>query len=82
MAHAPTSILCPKCSVCGNQSILDVVHEDYDKWAAGAFVQDAFPYLSADQRELLITGTHPECWDQLFGSDEFDYTYEPAKEYI
>ena len=76
-------ILCPKCTVCGNQSVVLVHRVDYDRYVwDGAFVQDAFPYLSVDQSDLIITGTHPECWDQLFGSDEFDYTYTPAQEYI
>jgi hypothetical protein len=68
--HAPTSILCPKCMVCGRQVILEVSHEGYDLWAGGALVQKAFPELSAPERELLITGTHPACWDRLFGPDE------------
>lgn len=77
-----TSILCPACPVCGSMSILEVNAADYDKWLTKRlYIQDAFPYLSADQRELLLTGTHPECWDNLFGSDEFDYTYEPVRDF-
>ena len=76
-----TSILCPKCTVCGNRTLLEVNAADYERYNAGAYIQDAFPYLSADQRELLISGTHPECWDGLFGSDEFDYTYEQVTDY-
>jgi hypothetical protein len=80
MGHAPTSVLCPKCFVCGNQSILDVPHEGFDLWDAGAFVQDAFPTLTPGEREMLITGTHPECWDKMFAEEGDDYT--PAQEYI
>ena len=32
----------------------------------GALIQNAFPYLSADEREFLMTGTPPEVWDELF----------------
>lgn len=32
----------------------------------GAFVQDAFPKLNDGQREQIISGTHPECWEILF----------------
>lgn len=77
-----TEVLCPKCTVCGNQSVMRVPYEGVEAYRAGAFVQDAFPTLTRDEREVIITGTHPECWDKLFGEDEFDYTYEPAKEYI
>jgi hypothetical protein len=41
---------------------------------AGAYVQDAFPYLSAPEREQLISGTHPKCWDEMFEcAEEYDY---------
>ena len=32
----------------------------------GALIQNAFPYLSADEREFLLTGTPPDVWDKLF----------------
>jgi hypothetical protein len=47
------------------------------------FAQDAFPNLSADDREFLISGTTPEEWDELFGDweddEESDYTDYPGK---
>jgi len=33
-------------------------------------VQVAFPNLSADEREFLLTGCTPEEWDKLFGEEE------------
>lgn len=30
-------------------------------------VQECFPYLSADDREFLITGMTPEDWEKAFG---------------
>lgn len=38
-------------------------HED------GLLVQDAFPFLTDDQREFIMTGLTPEDWDQLFGEE-------------
>ena len=38
----------------------------------GELIQEALPELSADQRELLISGTCPKCWDELFPPDEWD----------
>jgi len=29
-----------------------------------------FPELIPDQRELLISGTHPACWDVMFAEVE------------
>lgn len=36
----------------------------------GAFVQDAFPMLSADYREFLISGITPEEWEKMFGGGD------------
>jgi hypothetical protein len=43
---------------------------DYWDWQDGALAQDAFPYLSADDRELLISGICPTCWEKSFGGME------------
>jgi hypothetical protein len=32
--------------------------------------------MPADQREMLITGTHSACWDRLFAEDEGDAANE------
>lgn len=37
------------------------------------FVQNAFPHLSADDREFLISGITPEEWANAFGSDDEDF---------
>ena len=39
---------------------------DYTAWHNGVFAQDAFPYLSAGQRELIIRNTCGDCFDKLF----------------
>jgi hypothetical protein len=33
-------------------------------------MRQALTELSIDDRELLISGTHSDCWDSLFGGDE------------
>jgi len=38
-------------------------------WQTGMLIQDAFPMLSADQREFIKTGITPEEWENLFGED-------------
>ncbi len=43
---------------------------DLTFWQSGEFIQDAFPYLNANQRELIKTGIHPECWDKMFGNED------------
>lgn len=55
------------CPFCGNSFVLSVDEDDYLAWRGGMLVQDAFPYLSAEERELLISGICPECWEKTFG---------------
>ena len=43
---------------------------DYMAWCSGALIQDAMPYLSADDREFLMTGITPEEWAAKFGDDD------------
>ena len=43
--------------------LLDVA--DYKRWRLGhGLIQDCLPYLSADEREFLMTGIMPEEWGQ------------------
>jgi hypothetical protein len=32
--------------------------------------QEAFPDLTADEREFIISGIHPIEWNELFGNEE------------
>lgn len=57
------------CFKCGESSELLLPKEGIRKWLDGAYVQEAFPNESADVRELIKTGIHPECWDKIMGSD-------------
>lgn len=38
----------------------------YDWQVRNRFVQDAFPFLTTDEREFLMTGISSEEWDQMF----------------
>lgn len=35
-------------------------------------IQFIFPELSAEIREQMISGTHPNCWDEMIESSEDD----------
>jgi hypothetical protein len=30
------------------------------------YVQDVFPLLSKEDREVMISGKHPKCWNEMF----------------
>lgn len=72
---APTTTalyVTPECSMCGLSDTLPVTAEELDalrKWKnREMFIQDALPNRSADERELVKTGTHPACWDAMMGA--------------
>ena len=58
------------CPMCKTERKVEVNFADYAKWVDGATVQSAFPYLSADDREALISGICPTCWDKMFPEDD------------
>jgi len=63
---------------------IDITEEAYGYFAlSNQFVQDAFPHLSADDREFLISGVTPEEWDELYPDieedEESNYTDYPGE---
>lgn len=61
-----------RCPFCGHANEVEVNEIDYLDWQDGTLAQDAFPYLSANEREMLISGICPTCWDGMFGN-EYDH---------
>jgi hypothetical protein len=63
------------CLHCGQNGFIEMSEDDYTQgmiaYKQGSFVQQAFPNLCADQREQIISGTHPECWLEMFQEKEF-----------
>lgn len=56
------------CVNCKTHHTITVPTDGYKRWATGqAKIQDALPMLSEDERELLMSGICPRCWDKIFG---------------
>lgn len=54
------------CLLCNKRKTLEVDAEKHDKWLAREMlVQEAFPELSADDRELIQSHICGECYDKL-----------------
>jgi hypothetical protein len=64
-----TTIVRP-CPTCPAEQRVTVDTAAYERWLAGAYIQDAFPALTADQREILMTGICPKCWDAMRAPDD------------
>lgn len=59
------------CVQCGKPQTLEVKDKDFDRWLNGEdYIQNIFPYLSAGQREMLISKICPTCWDEMFKDDD------------
>jgi hypothetical protein len=59
-------ILNNTCIHCGeaNQITLDAVA--LANWRNRELIQNVFPKLDYNQREIIQTGIHPECFDSMF----------------
>lgn len=52
-----------------NTMDLDITEAEIDAYTCGALVQDAFPRLSAGEREFLMTGITPAEWNATFAEE-------------
>ena len=53
-----------------NTHLMDVKMVDLSAYEDGALIQSAFPYLTSEQRELILTGLTDDMWDEMFGEEE------------
>jgi ssDNA-binding Zn-finger/Zn-ribbon topoisomerase 1 len=59
---------CPKCK---NSMDIEASPEQYMKYVENRdSIQDVFPELKREDRERLITGICPECWNKMFKKNE------------
>lgn len=59
-------IILRTCQGCRETKHLEVKGKDMNAWENGAHIQTVMPYLSAGDRELLISGFCGTCFDKLF----------------
>jgi len=60
------------CMHCRQSNAISLDIDPYTRWTQGRNIQDVFPHLSSDDRELIVSGTHPKCWDQIFPAEMED----------
>jgi len=54
------------CISCFNNFPVVVNPLDIELWNGGELIQDAFPYLTDSERELLISHVCENCFDKMF----------------
>jgi len=55
---------------------LPVTEAQLTAWTSGTLCQNAFPHLSADEREFIMTGVTAEEWDDEMGDDPDDAIHD------
>ena len=59
-----------RCNLCSKEYNIIADRNDMEAWVSGdKYIQDALAYLSAAERELLISQTCGICWDILYTND-------------
>ena len=62
-----------ECQHCGSLHIMYVNKEDLqDFFSLRKLCIEAMPYLDAGERELLLSGTCGNCFDKMFGIQEYN----------
>lgn len=64
------SVVTPMCPYCGRTSEISVPIDGLEAFGLGAHIQEAFPDLTKEEREMLITGLHPDCFDTFAPEEE------------
>ena len=68
MSSKKTNII-KTCISCKKEYKIEVNTSDLYSYMNGKLVQNAFPYLSAGERELLVSGVCDKCFIDMFKDD-------------
>ena len=69
-----------ECPMCCETHIIKVAIDDYIRWQHGELIQKSFPYLSAEEREMIKTGICGKCWDKMFGGSDDEEELDEVEE--
>ena len=59
------------CPLCGKKQTLSVDEKAYKAWLDGKMsIQEAFPNMNVDDREVLKTGICVPCWNNMFKEED------------
>lgn len=60
-----------KCPHCKQKFVFKISELDFIRWNHyREHIQNVMPYFNEDQREILLSGTCPDCWNILFGKED------------
>ena len=56
------------CAGCGVRKTFELEEADVRRWKAGELIQNVFP--NVEDREIMISSTCSDCFNDLFAEDE------------
>lgn len=67
----PEKVIENFCIECDKDNHIVVNQKDYDDWVGNSggirkMVQNVFTWLKPEQIEILVSGVHAPCWDEIF----------------
>ena len=65
------------CPMCGDVKFFNLPADEFKTWQDGELIQRALPDLDANDRERLISGICPTCWDKMFSFPDDEEDDEP-----
>lgn len=66
--HNNTMDIHCECPECADVKTINVNFDQFGDWQSGKLIQSVFPELSEDDRERMISGICPKCWE-LYETD-------------
>jgi len=55
------------CVHCGKADMYQITLAEWIAWQVkGQYIQSVFPHKTADEREFMLNGTHPKCFEEMF----------------
>lgn len=65
-------VMCSPCIECKKVSHVIMPTEAYVAYLRGSALKDCWPEGLPSQYELIMTGTHDSCWDEIFDEEQKD----------
>lgn len=53
------------CRFCEEMNFIVLDRRGYEHWQAGMHIRQAFPWMSAEERRLLVSGVDVDCVETL-----------------
>jgi hypothetical protein len=61
------------CFHCKEESKFRISYNEYKAlFIHEKYVDDVFPFMSKEDKEFMISGTHPDCWNEMFKDIDID----------